>query len=87
MDFSTISRAGLTQKQFGALVGVERVTVNTWVKGKFRPNARLSGRVAAALRLLKQAVKDGHLPIDDSHRERLLEQQLKRISKAIAAEA
>jgi len=63
MDFSIIERAGLTQLQFGKLVGVSRVTVNTWVKGRFKPRSDLRARVAKATRLLDAAIIAGQLPV------------------------
>lgn len=83
MDFSVISRAGLTQQQFGQLVGVNRITVNTWIGGRYSPNNRLRPRVLKALQLLADAVKAGTLPIDDSHRERAVQRQLDRLSRAL----
>lgn len=61
MDFETIARAGLTQKQFALMVGVDRVTVNTWVRGRRKPLA--PARVTAALRVLQRAIDRGDLPI------------------------
>jgi len=83
MDFSIIGRAGLTQQQFGELVGVNRITVNTWVRGHYGPNNRLRPIVLRALQLLGEAVKAEQLPIDDSHRERAVQRELTRISRAL----
>ena len=63
MDFSVIDRAGVTQGQFAAIIGVERVTVNTWVRAKFRPRGAMRSRVARLLDLLAEAVEAGKLPI------------------------
>lgn len=64
MDYDTIARAGLTQEQFGRLLGVSRVTVNTWVMKKRKPTASTRVRVQLALRVLQAAVERGDLPIE-----------------------
>lgn len=83
MDFSIIGRAGLTQQQFGELVGVNRITVNTWVGGRYNPNNRLRPIVIRALNLLSDAIKAGSLPIDDTHRQRAIERELSRLSRIL----
>lgn len=62
MDFEIIKKAGITQAQFGRLVGATRVTVNTWVNGKFKPKAAITDRVSRALEVLRAAVERGTLP-------------------------
>ena len=76
MNFDIIPKAHLTQLQFADLVGVSRVTVNTWVKGKFSPRADLRDRVLRALDLIAKAVAAGKLPVaadgtDEKTRARL----------------
>lgn len=63
MDFSVIDRAGVTQGQFATVVGVERVTVNTWVRAKFRPRGIARARVSKLLALLAEAIEAGTLPV------------------------
>ena len=63
MDFSIIERAGITQQQFGKLVGVSRITVNTWARGKYKPRPDIRARVAKACKVLTAAVDAGHLPV------------------------
>ncbi len=84
MDFGVIDQAGLTQSQFASLVDVSRVTVNTWVKGHYRPSIKLRGRVQRALDLIHGAVEDGKLPINASIQEELLQKQLDRIASKLA---
>lgn len=84
MDFGVIDKAGLTQAQFATLVDVSRVTVNTWVKGHYRPGNAVRGRVSRALDLLKQAVADGKLPINAAIQAELLQKQLDRIATKLA---
>jgi DNA-binding XRE family transcriptional regulator len=63
MDFTIIRRAGITQGQFAELVGVTRATVNTWVSGEFRPNAKQRRHVIRAIKLLETAVEEARLPL------------------------
>lgn len=62
MDFSVISRAGLTQSEFAAAVGVSRVTVNTWVRGKMKPHRYITKKVSEALAHLSACIEAGDLP-------------------------
>lgn len=79
-DFSPIEAAGISQAQFGTLVGVSRVTVNTWVNGHFSPrDSGVRQRVLKALGLLRQAVDKGRLPVAENHRKQLIEQELSRV--------
>lgn len=84
MDFGVIANAGLTQAQFASLVGVSRVTVNTWIKGHYRPGNAVRGRVIRALELIKQAFADGKLPINATIQDELLQKQLDRIASKLA---
>lgn len=66
MQFDVIARAGLTQQEFGALAGVSRVSVNTWVKGKVQPNKFIGSKIAALLGFLEAALGDEALPLQRS---------------------
>jgi DNA-binding XRE family transcriptional regulator len=81
MDFTIITKAGLTQQEFGALVGVSRVTTNTWVRGKMEPHRFIKAQVAAVLRALQKAVKGGDLPLMNV----AAKQRAARITDALAA--
>lgn len=85
MDFTVIERAGITQAQFGELVGVSRVTVNTWVKKKFQPRAGLRARVALAIRALNHAVRHGYLPVPESDHEERVKAALKKVADTVQA--
>lgn len=84
MDFEVIELAGLTQQQFADLVGVSRVTVNTWARGHYKPGSLTRKRVKTALDLLKDAVEAGRLPVKDNVRDVLLQRQLSRIHGKLA---
>lgn len=77
--FDVIEQAGISQGQFAALVGVSRVTVNTWVRGKFSPRPDLKRRVAAILRLVGAAVQAGRLPVPIVDHRKATEVELQRI--------
>lgn len=81
MDYSVIDDAGITQEQFGALVGVSRVTVNTWVKGRFSPRASARYRVVKALALLRAAIAAGTLPVPPITHKSVVEDRLALLAK------
>lgn len=83
MNFDVLTTAGLSQAQFGALVGVTRVTVNTWVKGHFKPRFDLAHNVARALDLIQSAVDAGELPVDATRREELVSARMAPIARAL----
>lgn len=66
MDFSVIARAGITQLEFSALVGVSRVTVNLWCQGKMNPNKFINSKVAVVLEHMEAAVQHGALPLHNA---------------------
>lgn len=66
MNFEIINRAGLTQREFGQLCGVSRVTVNLWATGRFRPNRYIVASVREQVKALEDAVAAGRLPLADS---------------------
>lgn len=61
-DFSVVNRAGLTQQEFAQLIGVGRLTVHFWMKGKRKPSRYLAKKVRKALALLAKAVDENKLP-------------------------
>jgi DNA-binding XRE family transcriptional regulator len=71
MDFTVIARAGLTQAEFSALVGVGRVTTNTWVRGKMHPHRYIKARITAVLGCLESAIEHKDLPLADGVQDRL----------------
>jgi transcriptional regulator with XRE-family HTH domain len=79
MDFTIIKAAGLHQEHFAGLVGVSRVTVNTWVKGHYAPKAALRFRVRNALRALNTAIERGVLPVQETNKEEEIQRRLKEL--------
>ena len=61
-DFSVLDTAGVSQVQFGRLVGVSRITVNCWVRGRHAPGKQHTRRITAVLDMLKEAVERNVLP-------------------------
>jgi DNA-binding XRE family transcriptional regulator len=85
MDFTVLKRAGVSQGQFAALVGVSRITANTWVRGHFKPRAPLAPRVRALLRLLHEAVEVGVLPVSVVDQKAATDAALELIRKRLNA--
>ena len=86
MNFDIVKKAGLTQTQFAGLVGVSRITVNTWLKGHFTPQVRLRARVRKALDLLSEAIETGVLPVPKDQAQKELQPRLNAIENALRTE-
>lgn len=65
IDFSPVIKAGLKQREFAALVGVSRATVNKWMRGG-APHHLVLAKVLDVLLGLDAAVKKGTLPLQTS---------------------
>jgi len=78
MNFSNIKKAGITQQEFAELVGVGRVTVNLWVRGKMNPNLESQATVLWHLEMLEHALESGTLPPPDDMRPRSRGPYIKR---------
>lgn len=50
-------KIGISQKELGVLVGVNRATVNLWESGKFKPKEEKAGRLAILARVNKEAAR------------------------------
>jgi predicted transcriptional regulator len=66
MDFAVIERSGLTQGEFGQLLGVSRVTVSQWVRSKMAPHRFHEAKVKELLAALELAIKNDALPIPNA---------------------
>lgn len=62
MDFRVITKAGLTQREFGKLLGVSRVTANRWIHG-YEPHYLMQERVVDMLARIEEAVEANKLPL------------------------
>ena len=67
--FDILTLTGVTQGHFARLLGVSRVTVNTWATGARKPTPRLRKRVSSLLDTLCTLWDSGKLPIPDRHTE------------------
>lgn len=63
-DFSLVERAGLTQSEFAALVGANRISVNHWINKRRTPSRHIMPRIRKALALIERAVEADKLPGD-----------------------
>lgn len=64
MDFEILKKAGVGQQEFAELVGVSRITVNNWVRGKNDPSRHLAKQVKHNLTLITAAHRLKYLPGD-----------------------
>lgn len=64
MDFGLIGKAGLTQVEFAEIVGVSRVTVNMWSRGRVKPSRFVRVKVLKTLSAIRKAVENKSLPAD-----------------------
>lgn len=83
MDFAVIEQAGISQGQFASLVGVSRITVNTWVRGRFSPRPDIARRAGKVLDLVLSAVQSGRLPVPVVDHRSATDQELQRIRAAL----
>ena len=84
-DFTVLTRAGITQAQFAELIGVSRITVNTWVRKRFTPHPTLRPRVTEALKKLREAVREGSLPVPEDSHARAVAQRLRAVRSQLPA--
>lgn len=80
LDFSFAKSANLTQAELAAALGVSRVTVNLWIKGKSKPHRLHAGEIKKRLALLKAAVESGTLPSSKASRSVALIEDLANAS-------
>jgi len=82
LDFSVIARSGVTQREFGDLAGVARVTVNLWVRGKMGPHRYTRAKIAKVLSMMEDALANHDLPLpettDGAVRPAALKQAIRR---------
>lgn len=66
IDFGVLTAAKVRQAEFAALLGVSRVTVSSWVKGRFGVHEARAPKVIKYLAAIAAAVEDKSLPISES---------------------
>lgn len=87
MDFSILSRAGVTTQQFAKLLGVSRISVHAWKSGTASPRPTNRRKVSAALKQLDEAVARGELPVPSTYARAYTENTLQRILSTAPAAA
>lgn len=65
LDFDVVTQAGMTQKEFARLCGVDRVTVNLWVRGKMQPHKFIRDNIVTLLSNVSAAVQAQKLPLPE----------------------
>lgn len=65
MDFSIITKAGITKSEFAKLMRTSRTTVHSWLNGG-GIHAMIQGRLRRTLALLVVAQAAGDLPISNA---------------------
>lgn len=85
MNYGILDLAGVSQGQFAEVLGVSRITVNTWVNGRNAPKPRLQRRVREFLMLLEQAVHNGTLPVQIPDRKQATDAALAPIRQQLDA--
>lgn len=72
LDFSFAKTAKLTQSELAEVLGVSRVTVNLWIKGKSKPHRLHAGDIRKRLTALKAAIESGNIPASKTERSAAL---------------
>lgn len=65
IDFQPIEDAKVRQSEFAELLGVSRITVNSWVSGRFGVHEARAVKVKKYLAAIAAAVEDKRLPITE----------------------
>ena len=79
LNYDTIRAAGLTQAEFGSLVGVSRPTVSLWVNGRVAPGRRHHATLSRADALLQDLIAKDILPPRKNQRKKLLAGMRKKL--------
>ena len=80
LDFSFAKTAKLTQTELAAALGVSRVTVNLWIKGKSKPHRLHAGDIKRRLTILRELVESGKLPVGKTARSAALIEEIANAS-------
>lgn len=80
----TLQRGGIRITEFAKIVGVNRVTVSTWVNGHFLPHTFIRPKVEKLLGAVNAAVKAKTLPLPDDPTQTRTE-RLKEIKYVLQA--
>lgn len=79
MNTDILKASGLSQVELADLFGVSRVTINSWIAGRFKPHALHRDRIERCIDALRKAVDAGELPLSAGVDKHLRVQQAKAI--------
>lgn len=65
MDASIFNASGLSKAELANLFGVSRVTIHSWMAGKFSPHPLHRAEVESRVNALRRAVDSGALPLSE----------------------
>jgi hypothetical protein len=82
MNFDVLKEAGITPGMTAKFCSVSRVTASQWHNGHAKPHHLLTDRVSEYLRLVREAVDQGKLPLKEFPGRKHV---FPEISKAIVA--
>jgi DNA-binding XRE family transcriptional regulator len=63
MDYRLLIKAGVSQGEFGKLVGVSRQTINHWIHGTAEPHPVVRDRLEDLLKRITEAIDADVLPL------------------------
>ena len=63
MNIETLNHTGLTQSELAELFGVSRITVNSWLRGRFAPHKLHRDHIVKLAQGLEKAREAGKFPI------------------------
>lgn len=67
-DFSIVKQAEIPTAHFARLCSVSRLSATLWLNGSTSPRGLYRTHVMARLKLIKNALDKGHLPLPRTHR-------------------
>jgi transcriptional regulator with XRE-family HTH domain len=82
---ATLKRSGISQSEFGYIVGVSRIMVNRYARGHSKPNQDRVARVELALKVINQLVDHGKLPLPEWDGVERRMKAIKKLKKFIIA--
>lgn len=68
IDFGPLKASQITQGEFARLLKVSRVTVSGWITNRMGVHEMRKPRVVRLLKVIEQAVADGHFPLRETPR-------------------
>lgn len=63
MNTDVLKASGLSQVELAKIFGVSRVTINSWIAGRFRPHALHRDWIERRMAAIGKALDAGELPL------------------------